>query len=324
MRPNLSLIAGTALSPMSLSAAIDHYLDRRGARGLRPNSLLAYANDLRQLLDCLTRRHAGPPLVAVIAPRDISGWLDELQAGGVSPRSQARKLATVRGFFRHAQRERWTGIDPTEGESIKWRAKRVVAPELPALLAMVDAIPADRLGVRDRAILRLALDAGLRIGSVVSLDAPGFGSEAEVDMQAQLVHAVGKGGQTDTTPINARTVRLLQDWLRVRPYMAAPDEPALFVSTRGGRMGRQGLHEMFKRRAAAAGLPDIHWHLLRHRRVRGICEVLGTKVGQQFAHHASEATTSHYGTHADGVAQALIRERGDLDALAREQGRASA
>lgn len=318
MRPSaLRLIKGTRISPIALAAGVEHHLERLSARGARPNTIAAYRCDLVQFIDYCDHRHDGMPLVAVLAPSDISGWLDALDAAGVSRRSQARKLTVVRGFFRHAQREGWIGIDPTDGERVRFRQQRVIAPELPALLAMIDKIPASgRLNIRDRALLRLALDTGIRISECAGLNLPGMGQQSEIEPGRLMIHVVGKGGDTETIAYNARTGRYLDEWLRVRANMANPGEPALFVSQRGNRASRATLHHIVKTRARAAGLPDMHWHLFRHRRIRGIVEVLGTKIAQQVARHASEATTSIYGAHASSVTHALVREHADIDRLA--------
>lgn len=318
MRPAaLRLIKGTRISPMALPDGLQHYLGRIAARGLRPNSITAYGSDLRQFAEYAQHRHDGTPLVAVLAPSDISGWLDTLAAAGITARSQGRKLTVLRGFFRHAQREGWIGIDPTEGERIRWRQKRVIAPELPALLAMVDAIPDHgRLNLRDRAILRLALDTGIRISEAAGLNAPGMGQQSEIEPGRMMIHVVGKGGDTETIGYNDRTGRIIDAWLRIRGNMARPGEPALFVSQQGTRLSRAALHNVVKTRAREAGLTDMHWHLFRHRRIRGIVEVLGTKVAQQVARHASEATTGLYGAHASSVTHALVREHADIDRLA--------
>lgn len=325
MKPALTLIKGTRISPIALPAAIEHHLGRISARGARPNTITAYRADLVQFEQYIDARHDGTQLVAVISPRDVAGWLDALDAAGVHKRSQARKLTVLRGLFRHAQREGWIGIDPTEGERVKFRTARVIAPELPALMAMIDAIPAKgRLNIRDRAILRLALDTGIRISECAALDAPGAGSQSEIEPNRLLIHVVGKGGDTETVAYNARTGQIVAEWLRIRGGMAAPAETALFVSQQGTRITRATLHNIVKARAQAAGLPDMHWHLFRHRRVRGIVETLGTKIGQQFARHASEATTAIYGAHANAVTHALVREHADIDRLtAAEAGRAA-
>jgi site-specific recombinase XerD len=322
MRPDLRLIAGTGLSAMPLAGGIDRYLDRLSRRGARPNTLAAYGSDLRQFAAFAARLQAAEPLTATVSSRDVSRWLDDLSERGISPRSQARKLSVLRAFARFARSEGWTSIDPTADERVRFRARRVIAPELDALYGLVESITGrGRLDIRDRAILRLALDCGLRIGETAEIHIPGAGQQSEIDPARQLLHVVGKGGDTETVTFNARTRAILDDWLRVRGWMAEPSCSALFVSQRGGRLSRQGLHEIIKRRAAAVGLERLHWHLLRHRRVRGIVEACGTKVGQAFARHASEATTAHYGTHADSVVQQLVRERADLDAMAK--GRAA-
>lgn len=314
MRPDLRLIDTASLAAMTLALGIDHYLQRRGARGARPNTLYAYGTDLRQFAAFAQRLGHGE-LVAVMSSRHVSRYLDDQTARGVSPRSQARKLAVLRGFFKHARREGWIGHDPTLDEKISFRARRVIAPELDQLHALVDGIgrhrPAD---LRDRAMLRLALDSGLRISEVASLDVPNCGSQATIDLKRQLAHVVGKGGDTETVTFNERTTRMLEDWLRVRADLAAPGVAALFVTQRGDRFGRQGLHLLIKRRAAATGLGGVHWHLLRHRRICQVLEACGEKLAQQFARHSSLETTSHYGNHASSVAFALVRERADLDA----------
>ena len=317
-RPALRLIQGTRISPLALPAGIQHHLERISARGARPNTITSYRADLMQFAEYTEARHDGVPLVAVLAPSDVSGWLDTLDSRDVSKRSQARKLTVLRGFFRHAMREGWIGIDPTEGERVKFRSARTIAPELPALLDMIEQIPAKgRLNIRDRAILRLALDTGIRISEAAGLDIPGSGSQSEIEPNRKLIHVIGKGGDTETVAYNERTAQAVTEWLRVRANMAKSEEMGLFVSQQGRRASRQTLHNIVKARARAAGLTDMHWHLFRHRRVRGIVEVLGTKIAQQFARHASEATTAIYGAHASSVTHALIREHADVDRMAR-------
>lgn len=320
----LRLIKSTGISPMALPAGIVHYLQRLSARGHRPNTIRSYGCDLGQFAEYVASRHRGVQLVAVLAPADVSGWLDALTEMDIKKRSQARKLAVVRGFFRHAKREGWIGIDPTDGEQVRFRAPRVIAPELPELLRMIEEIPPrGRLNVRDRAVLRLALDTGIRISEAQGLNIRGIGAQSEIDTERRLIHVVGKGGDTETISYNERTGLMLDAWLKVRANMANADEPALFVSQRGTRITRMSLHNIVKKRAQAAGLGQMHWHLFRHRRIRGIVEVLGTKIAQQVARHASEATTALYGTHASTVTHALVRQHADIDQMAAAQtGRA--
>lgn len=304
----------TAFHPMAFAAGIEHYLTRKRARGARDNTIRAYGADLRQLAEFVTWLDA-TDLVALLTSRTIARWFDALSADDVSARTQARKLAVVRGFVKHALAEGWIKHDPTAGERVSFRARRVIAPEMDALLRIIDGIDGDKPDdVRDRALLRLAIDSGLRISEAASLDMPHMGCQATIDLRRRIAHVVGKGGDVETVPFNDATGRALDAWMRVREHIARPSEPALFVTASGKRPTRQTLHAIFKRRAAAAGVSGAHWHLMRHRRISQVVNACGIKIAQQFARHASASTTQLYGAHADQVAWALIRERVDIDA----------
>jgi integrase/recombinase XerC len=313
-RPDLRIVAAAGVSPMDLADGVRHFLQRKAARGARPNTIAAYGSDLRHFVSFVDRLQQGT-LVAVQSQHHVTRFLDDQAAQGIAPRSQARRLSALRMFFQHARREGWIGHDPTADEQVRYRTTRVVAPELDQLHAMIDAIPRHgALNLRDRALLRLALDTGMRISEAACLDLKGVGSQAEIDVQRGLAHVIGKGGDTETLCFNATTARMLEEWLAVRGDLANPGSAALFVTQRGTRPTRMALHEIVKRRGAAVGLPEIHWHLLRHRRGAMVIERCGDKVGQQFLRHASLATTSEYGRHANNATFALLRERADIDA----------
>lgn len=310
------------VSAMTVAGGVAHFLQHLAARGYARNTARAYAGDLAHYVRFVARLGHGE-LAAVQSARTVARFLDDQHAAGIGRRSQARRLSALRMFFRHARREGWIGHDPTADERVKFVKPRVVAPEMDALHGAIEAIPrAGALNLRDRAILRLMLDTGLRITPLGDLDLPGTGSQATVDLKRRLAHYVGKGGDTSTKPFNDATLRMLEEWLAVRGDMAAPGCLALFVSRRGGRPSRQTLHHVIRNRGAAVGL-HLHAHLIRHRRGAHVIEACGDKIAQQFLDHASLNTTSDYGRHADGVAASLLRERADIDA-GRAQGRASA
>lgn len=313
------------LTMLTAAVALDDgaslYIERLRRRGRSANTLYSYSTDLRQY-GSYVRSRGDSELVALQAQRQVEGWLDALSAAGVTTRSQSRKLTVLRTFFKFAKVEGWIGHDPTSQVAVRFRAKRVIAPELDALHRMVDGIPRDsRMNIRDRAMLRLALDAAIRIGECAALDIPGVGSQSTVDLQRKLVHVVGKGGDTETVAINDRTVAFVEEWLRIRPFAAADGEHALFVSARGVRISRQMLHVMCKRRAADAGLESgFSWHMFRHRRIGQIFEQLGSRVAQAHARHAATSTTENiYGHHSETRMRALIRGQADIDAARAQQ-----
>lgn len=323
------LLAPAALRPVPqvrLDDAVVAYLERKRSRGARINTLRAYACDLCDFIAHAAQH--GISLVGLISDRLIEMWLDCLGRRGNTPRSQARRLAVLRGFIGYARNEAMLSHDPGRDIKVKYRARKVIAPDLDVLYRMVEDIaPIGTRNLRDRAALRLALDAGLRISEVAALDVfnPAAPAESYVDVKRLLVRVIGKGGQLEVVGINERTARYVEQWLVVRDEWASPDCPALFVSQRRVRMGRGALHVMVKKRAALAGVPAMHWHKLRHRRVGGIVETMGSKAGQLFARHAHETTTIEvYGAEADAVVRQRLRESCDLDQAAAAAARAAA
>lgn len=307
------MLDGRPLPQVDLATGVAEYLDAIKHRGLSANTIAAYALDLRHA--CAFFATLDVVLVALLSERAVDQWITALGREGVSKRTAARRLAGLRGFVRYAQRQGWLRHDPTEGVAVKFAARRITAPELDELLRMIDAIPAGPgasvLDRRDAALLRLTLDSALRIHEVAGLDVAG---ENSVDMRRLEVHTLGKGGKHGCVAINARTARMLREWLVVRPLLAKPDESALFVSERGRRLERQTVHAMVRRRGLAAGIDGLHLHLLRHRRIGNVVETLGLHHGQALARHASAATTAAvYGAHADSVSRRILRERADLD-----------
>lgn len=300
------------VTAMTLADGIVHYLARLQRRERSLNTLSAYRGDLSQFAAFIGERGFGD-LVCTIGQPHVSRWLDDLSARGVSARSQARKLSTLRQFFKHAMREGWTGVDPTADEHVRYRRTRVIAPELDQLHQVIDAIPrATWKDLRDRALLRLALDTGARISELGALDIPGSPSQSVVDLNRGLAHVVAKGGDVETVPFNAATGRMIEEWLAARTDVARLGHTALFVSNRGTRCSRTALHQICASRGEAVGL-RLHMHLFRHRRGSMVIERCGDKLGQQFLRHASLATTSHYGRHANNRTLAVIRQLADID-----------
>lgn len=320
----ITLPGGTRLSAVTIDLAVEQFAARIRARGKAINTVKAYCADLADLQGfCATQ---GITLVGLISDRTLEHWLDDMTARGLERRTQARKLTAVRMFLKHARVEGWIQreYDPAKEVRVSYKPARVIAPELDQLLEMIEGIAvvgdtsrADLAAIRDKAMLRLALDSGLRIGEVAALDMPGEGAQFTVDLKRRLVHVPRKGGGVDTIAIDTPTCAVLERWLGVRERMAAPDSSALFVSQRGRRFSRAQLHVIVGKRGEQAGLKGLHWHLLRHRRIGQIYEALGGKVAQDHARHAHLSTTENvYGAHASKVSHQLIRERAPLPEIA--------
>lgn len=316
MTANVITIAGHSVVPVSMDQAIEHYLQRKRLRGAALNTLVAYGGDLHDFAAFAALQ--GVDLIGLLGERLVERWLDRLGHRGLSPRSQARKLVVLRQLVHHAMREGWLRHDPTKDSGISFHALQVIAPELPPLLAMLDQLPTRTAAdLRDRAMLRLAMDGALRVGDVVGLDVADTLRQPRngVDVARCTVNTIGKGGKPACVPINQRTVAWLNDWLRVRGNVAKQGEPAMFVSSRGTRITRQQAHNRIKHWGEQFGLPGLHFQLLRHRRVGDVVETLGLEAGQHLARHAKKSTTANiYGAQAAAVVRHVLREHADLDA----------
>lgn len=315
---NVIQLHGREIRLVPLEVAAADWLAHIKLRGSMTNTQRAYASDLRSAFSYFVAQRA--TVVALITDSLIDRWLAHLSREGLSPRSQARRLSALKSFLRFAARECWIEHDPAQDMHVRYRPRRVIAPEMDALMRMLDAIPrgakADAMDLRDYALLRLVLDTGIRAAEVVSLDTPHFepAPRYTVDLKRMEVHVLGKGDADGVVPFNEGTARALLRWLEVRPALAT--ESALFTSHRLRRITRQAVHCMLRRRGAKVGLQRLHLHLLRHRRIGDITERLGLKVAQGIARHADPATTaSVYGAHAMNVVHRTVRDYADLDKI---------
>jgi site-specific recombinase XerD len=129
--------------------------------------------------------------------------------------------------------------------------------QLKALLAASAGREFEQL--RDTALIRLFLDTGARCGEISPLRMD------DVDYDADTILVMGKGRRARTVPFGAKTGEALRRYLRsrARQPMAAKHPDALWLG-RKGVLTEWGIRGALKRRAATAGVPDVHPHLFRH------------------------------------------------------------
>ncbi len=224
------------------------------------NTLVAYERDLRKLVD-----FAGPKKRALLSlgQRELTEFIGRLRELGLGPRSQARAIHAVRGFYRYGVREGLIDVDPMENLRAP-RAFRALPRYLtPAQVeTLLDAPDVSRpLGLRDRAILEVMYATGLRVSEVIGLRAE------SLDMDLGIARVLGKGQKERLVPLG----KVARGW--VKRYLAEVRDtltrgrpaPALFVNHRGGRLSRMGLWGIVRRHAVTAGVERVLTpHVLRH------------------------------------------------------------
>ncbi|MBW2527913.1 MAG: site-specific tyrosine recombinase XerD [Deltaproteobacteria bacterium] len=240
---------------------IDAYLDHlRVERGAAPRTVRAYASDLAKLWEHAESQDVRE--VGQLTPAVLSSFLVSLGRSGISARSAARHLSSVRGFVRFLLRERALREDPCALIEAPRTARRLpqvlTTDEVLRLLSAPEAHT--RIGRRDRAMLHVMYAAGLRVSELVGL------RMADLDRRRGVVSAFGKGGKRRLVPLGEAALGALEEYLADRAAQpAAARGAALFLSPRGGFLTRQAFWKRVLRYARQAGIDKpVSPHKLRH------------------------------------------------------------
>ncbi len=262
-------------------------------RRLSPHTVRAYVTDVRDLAEVLDADEARLLTLDLYALRS---WLRRLHGRRLAPATVARKVASVRAFFRFARQRLGREDDP---------AALLGTPRTPRPLprhltvdeaaALVDEVRGGSpAALRDRAILELAWGAGLRVAELHRLDV------SDLDLREGLVRVLGKGSKERVAPMSGAAVRTLRDWLTLRPRLRcegrAPDPDALFRNRYGGRLSVRGLDRVVRGRAARAGLGrPVSPHQLRHSFATHLLDAeVDLRAIQELLGHRSLSTTQRY------------------------------
>ncbi|HWQ68875.1 MAG TPA: tyrosine recombinase XerC [Patescibacteria group bacterium] len=292
-------------------------------RAASPHTLKNYAIDLQQFRTFL-RSGGSPPseptLRAVERPvvRDtergdalrleikpveidslaIRAFVADLHRRGIARSSIARKLATLRSFFRYLCREGVVAANP---------AKLVSTPKLPKRLpAHLSVDEVDRLlvspgeedaaGARDMAILELFYASGIRLSELTGLDV------RDMDIREGLVRVKGKGGKERIVPVGSKAIASLRRYLDWRSDLIhgskrdTPEPTALFLNRLGGRLSQRGAARIVLKYLNRSGLgPKITPHGLRHSYATHLLQAgADLRAIQELLGHSRLSTTQRY------------------------------
>ena len=283
---------------------IENYLDSIWAeRGLSMATLDAYRRDLVALQRWLVER--GQESLQQLTAERLQAYLAWRGEQGVSSRTLARQLSSIKQFCRWMQRQSLRGDNPSEHVD----APRL-ARHLPGSLSETDmerllqAPDVDTVfGLRDRAMLESMYGSGLRVSELVGL------TLGQVNLDAGLLRLTGKGAKERVIPIGEEA----SDWLtryldEARPELLRPgtDTDAVFLSVRGSAMTRQAFWQHLKKYLVRAGIGSSFTpHSLRHAFATHLLNHgADLRSLQMLLGHSDLSTTQIY-TH---VAQARLQE----------------
>jgi integrase/recombinase XerC len=268
------------------------YLDRE--RNASPNTQRAYRQDLVQFVAHTEAELGRVPRLKEVDHLLVRSYLAGLHRQGLSKVSAARKLSSLRAFFRYLCREGVVERNPARALLSPRVARRIPTHLSEADVAqIVELAPTRDSDWRTRAILELLYGAGLRCGELVALDLD------DIDAGARLIRVHGKGDKERIVPYGSRAQEALAAYLRWRATLA-PAGSALIVNSRGGRLSDRSVRTLLRRRILAVALAlKVTPHTLRHAFATHLLERgADLRAIQELLGHASLSTTQRY-THVN-------------------------
>jgi integrase/recombinase XerC len=277
----------------AITAFLDYLANERQSS---PHTTRSYEDDLSQFSSYLAEtlgEGADPTAVDARRLRSYSVWLN---AKGYAAATVARRLASLRSFYRYQRRRGVIDADPAGGLRNPKQPRR-----LPKLLGVEDvirlleAIPTGTdLGLRDRAMFETLYGGGLRVSELVGLDL------ADLDLGEGLVRVLGKGRRERLCPIGPEATSWIGRWLPLR-RPGRVDETAVFLNHRGTRLSTRSVGRLLENHLLGLGLdPASSPHTLRHSFATHLLDRgADLRSVQELLGHRNLTTTQIY-THVSG------------------------
>ena len=262
-------------------------------KGLSTNTALAYSQDLDQLLQffALTKKS-----VVQATHMDLREFIAHLRKQELNTRTIARKISTLKQFYKFLIRENKIQKDPADLLSVVQKTKRLpkhlTIEEIFRLIASAEG--KNEAEIRDRALLEMWYATGARVSELANLKL------GQIDFNEKMVRILGKGSKERLVPLSEDSVvwakryhEIRHEWLRQNDLK----ETKIFFLTRLGKsFSRQGIWKLVKKYAKRANIPRKVWpHMIRHsfatHVLRGGADL---RAVQELLGHKSISTTEVY------------------------------
>ncbi len=256
-------------------------------RAASQHTLKAYREDLQTFHDYFQDGNNNCPEPGSLNAVELRGYLAALHEATYAKASIARKLASLRSFYRFGQREGWADTNPAKALRNPRKAKK-----LPHFLStdeiakLLSAPPANNpMGLRDRALLETLYSAGLRVSELVDLN------DGDLDYPQGILRVRGKGRKERLAPLGSYAERALQKWQSQRKLSLKESQgksAPVFINRLGTRITSRSVGRMLEKYLRETGLDSrTSPHTLRHSfathlldrgaDIRSVQELLGHK-----------------------------------------------
>lgn len=289
----------TPIAPHITAFLRDHLVSQRGAS---PHTCETYAQSFCLLFEFASQRLKVSPSALCLEQIDaplVAAFLEYLEAARTNAASSRNgRLAAIKSFCRFLEHRDPAALDQIR-RILAIPSKRTVSRLVPYLgrepmQALLDAPdPHTRAGLRDRAMLHIALAAGLRVSELIGL------CTDDLTLQPPSILVRGKGRRERILPLWKETATALRAWLAVRGQMPVPE---LFVNAKGQQLTRWGVAFVLRKHVQAASercpalrMKRVSPHVLRH-----TCAMVALQATHDLRKvslwlgHSSMATTEIY------------------------------
>lgn len=286
----------------AVDVVVDDFIRYLAAeRAASANTVAAYARDCAALAAYLEK--AGIAEIEAVRAGHLVGYLEAGQRRGLSARSRARALSTIRSLFTYLIREKIVSNDPSRElrrPRLGRRLPRTLAPaEVEQLVRVDDEQP---LSLRNTAMIELMYACGMRVSEIVGL------KMAQLNLEANYVTVMGKGRKERVIPVGSHARERVLSYLQTArsQILGRRLSPYLFVTRAGRPMTRVSFGRLLKRRGLATGVSTpFSPHSLRHAFATHLLEGgADLRAVQMMLGHADISTTEIY-TH---VARDRLRD----------------
>jgi integrase/recombinase XerC len=296
----------------------------RYERNVSPETIREYRRDTQQFEAFLTPPGAQPPPLNEIDHRIVREYVNSMYERKLEKASVARRLASLRTFFKFCVREKLCTQNPARLVATPKLPKRVprvlTAEEFSGFLDNIGSgvgaskykrvhpptakseNEAKLILKRDRAMLEVLYASGLRVSELVGLNV------GDIDRRGQMLRVLGKGRKQRVVPYGGKAQAALEAYWPVRDEILAhprtkPAPEAVFLNHRGGRLADRTLHMIVKKYARLRNVNwDLHPHSFRHAfATHLLADGADLRAIQELLGHVSLSTTQRY-------TQATIRQ----------------
>ena len=269
-----------------------------GTKGRSENTVRVYLDDLSTFNRYLEQQSADYDRLDRRFLRQYLAWLATRargQRGGYARVSVARKLVSLRAFYRFLMQEGLVKANPVpKGSAFRVKTEKrlpdfLTENEMGRILEAPD--PNSELGTRDQAILEMLYSSGVRLSELAALDLD------DIDLQTKEAKVWGKGSKERIVLLGGPAIQSLHQYITCsRPFLSDAPTNALFLNRYGGRLSPRSIQKIVKKSARQASInPKTHTHSMRHTFATHMLEGgADLRVVQELLGHSSPATTQIY------------------------------